>query len=544
MERILGLICGTQRAQEARRHAADWTTSLRDEYRSYVELKKKEKNTQSVREALAEEIRWFEDRFMTFWDEKKQEGKFDTTLARILAPFLNLAQHARQYYGVHIFGYTIVTERDLSGRSCSCIWGASLELGMLKERNQTKLAAQITDIDTMFRVVEMELRDIPTLDRDVALLLMKKQSERNDERAYLRRVTTALLGADTEALLDGKQLSVYTWAKRAGKYKLVIRNWPLGIAFPGVGDQQWTSLSGSKIAKVINTRIKFLERVQKGEATKEERQARNFFKVEKWSDDEIELELAEQAKLPIVTDTNGDIVLTVEDGLKASGMDAQEGLEKALAPKKKGRKGGKGKEREIRETTPETVPRVEAAAQQKELYTDDEGEEEGEESQRGPPSAQRKLVRSRSFDSYNEEGLDNDPPHEGVSSVRPVGKQKMRFVEVDRLTSPPKGARTVLDDDFEDDDDDPYENLLQPPPRLGTAAPVAGPSNPRVHRTDFILPRPKSHPRPRPSSAGNSEDLNEDYLNLPRPKSGPSPSWQSRRFLSSCKRASGPAPGS
>ncbi|KAJ8096176.1 hypothetical protein AAF712_016080 [Marasmius tenuissimus] len=193
--------------------------------------------------------------------------------------------------------------------------------------------------------------------------------------------------------------------------------------------------------------------------------------------DKIELGPAEQAKLPIVTDTNSNIVLIYEDGLVANGIDAEEELEKELAPKKrnKGKKGGKGKsrERDMGETS-ETPPRVLAAAQQKVFYTDDKREEnenraEGEGSGHCSCPASKNMVWSQLFSSYNEEGVDDDKLPCGESSSTQPAHPTTKFVEVDGLTSPPKGARTLFDKDYKGDNsnnDNLYETCCNLPPIL------------------------------------------------------------------------------
>ncbi|KAK1234229.1 hypothetical protein PQX77_002569, partial [Marasmius sp. AFHP31] len=179
---------------------SQWVCYLREEYIKHVAEQKKKLDTNSIREALAEEVSWFENCFSTFWEDKKREGKFSGTLSKIIAPIMNIAQHAYLNYGVHIFGYAISTEHDESDQSPSCMFGGLPEFAVVKETQRTVLRDQLTDIEALLRVQEMEFRNIPEEDRQAANVLDCKGAQEKNGRDYLRTMFSQFLHQDTSGL--------------------------------------------------------------------------------------------------------------------------------------------------------------------------------------------------------------------------------------------------------------------------------------------------------------------------------------------------------
>ncbi|KAL0568782.1 hypothetical protein V5O48_013197 [Marasmius crinis-equi] len=290
---------------------ADWNTHLRDKYYDILEERILEQGLEPgpgvTREVMAPEIEWFEKRFASYLESQKKSGKFDATVGKILAPFMNLSSHARHNYGVHVFGFFISTTRDSTGRSPNCFWGGSPEFAMMKAKNSTQLSAQLDDCDALLRVIEMDLRDTPVIDQELYRHLAVRQGENARDRD--RRLLIWFMSTDTGNLLgESKKFAMDSFPKKAWSSHLVAVNWPEGIPFPGLGVKTFHNLTQTELRAIVGPREDFLLRMMQNEATEDEKEQMDFFHLEKWDDDDIDLDLEAQEKVAIVKDTRCQVV--------------------------------------------------------------------------------------------------------------------------------------------------------------------------------------------------------------------------------------------
>ncbi|KAK1234273.1 hypothetical protein PQX77_002527 [Marasmius sp. AFHP31] len=494
---------------------SQWVCYLREEYIKHVAEQKKKLDTNSIREVLAEEVSWFENRFSTFWEDKKCEGKFGGTLIKIIAPIMNIAQHAYLNYGVHIFGYAISTKRDESGRSPSCMFGGSPEFAVVKETQRTVLRDQLTDIEALLRVQEMEFRNVPEEDRQAANVLDCKGAQEKNGRDYLRTMFSRFLHQDTSGLRYA--VAIGSYLRESVKCRLVIRNWPKGIAFPGCGGMTFHKLKRKELQSIIDTCIQYVQKLQAGSVTDRERHERKFFKVERWNDGEQDLPASEVGDVAVVTDVDGDYVVTVNDVLaEFPGWELTDGEDiETDAKLSKSRRKSKPKSRmTVTKATSAAVDRSPPAKQL--LFFVDDDSPTGTPTRAHSPTSTQHL-----------------PP--AVNTVEPlairVGRRLMKYVEIDNFASPTPSNEVIRFDNGEDqsredlarpsprtndgqsravvpvatsracddeDSDSKYENLPRPPPRTDSARQTARPHLPTAQPPV-------------------DEDCDYEYENLPRP---------------------------
>ncbi|KAK1226392.1 hypothetical protein PQX77_010637 [Marasmius sp. AFHP31] len=454
--------------------ASEWVCFLQEEYVKHVEERKKELNTDSVCEALAEEVSWFENWFSTFWEDKKREGKFGGTLSKIIAPVMNIAQHAYLNYGVHIFGYAISTKRDDSSRSPSCMFGGSPEFAVIKETQRTVLWDQLTDVESLLRVQEMEFRNVPEEERQAANVLECKGAQEKNARDHARTIFSRFLHQDTLGL--GFAVSIGSYLREAVKNRLVIHNWPKGIAFPGCGGMTFHKLKRKELQSIIDTRITYVKKLQAGSVTDRERLERKFFKVERWIDAERELPATQVGDVAIVTDVDGDFVITVNDVLsKFPDLELTDGEEIDIdAELSKSRSKSKSKSRMTKANPAAAVIRS-PSPNVLSFYVNEESPK-GRANQAHSPS----------------------PVQQQRSSVEPVeplairvGRRLMKYVEIDNFASPAPPEEVVR---FDDD----QEDLPRPLPRASNVG-------------------SRAHAHPSTSRPPLNKDSDSEFENLPKP---------------------------
>ncbi|EEB91577.1 hypothetical protein MPER_10041, partial [Moniliophthora perniciosa FA553] len=100
-----------------------------------------------VREAMKDYIEWYEKAHFAYADERKESGRFGITLQQVMKPILHHARAAHLNYGVHVTGYTIVTDRSAEGKTYSFMWGGSDLFHKVKKNNKTAIAHQLTDLE-------------------------------------------------------------------------------------------------------------------------------------------------------------------------------------------------------------------------------------------------------------------------------------------------------------------------------------------------------------------------------------------------------------
>lgn len=155
-------------------------------------------------------------------------------------------------------------------------------------REGAEAESEALQICNVLREAERAERDMSVAEQQIASLLAPHPGD-NNKRSRLRRLLAAFVAHDTSAIMNHKRASgrgfvaLDSFIKRAATHHMVVRNWPAELPFPGMSNQiTYHKLNVPQLQEIIGSRVEFLEHVLNGTATQEEREEKNFFRVEQW----------------------------------------------------------------------------------------------------------------------------------------------------------------------------------------------------------------------------------------------------------------------
>ncbi|KAJ3832313.1 hypothetical protein F5878DRAFT_666693, partial [Lentinula raphanica] len=290
----------------------EWTAFVAKKYQDILDSKlppEDQHNEDLKSEIFAEYIKWFEEHHDTYVEKKKVEGKFHGTVKTMLKPLFALGKQLYRNTGAHLLGHLVITDRDAQRKSRSVTWGCTDIVKQVIEEHAVDLRTQLTDIDALVRGKEMNMRGISKELAKLSTACFKTQTD-SGPRDRDRQVISASFAYDVERCIGIKtiKLTPGQFAKHAYKYHVRVINWPVGLPFFNTGEGDLHSMSAIDIKKVAGPRIAQISRKVNGE---EDEEGEKCFEVVKWNDDEIELNLKDQAKIPMVSDTEGKVIVTV-----------------------------------------------------------------------------------------------------------------------------------------------------------------------------------------------------------------------------------------
>ncbi|KAG7089270.1 hypothetical protein E1B28_010968 [Marasmius oreades] len=244
---------------------AEWEAHVREQYYKHLESKQEE-GVETVHEALKEQIDWFENRLKALWQEKKQMGEFDSVLGKIMCPFIQLAEHVYTNYNIHVFGYTIVTNTDLSSRNPSHMWGGSPAFAKAKEDNQVHIRSQLDDLTAMICEVKRVESGIPLIDHRIHDLLSFHPGDK-DKRSRSCCLLLSFMHEDTSRIIGKKGgngsgkgfVAIDSFLRYAATFHMIIYNWPIEVHFPGTHVQLgYRRLTVPQFSALLGSREEFL----------------------------------------------------------------------------------------------------------------------------------------------------------------------------------------------------------------------------------------------------------------------------------------------
>ncbi|KIK55902.1 hypothetical protein GYMLUDRAFT_248301 [Collybiopsis luxurians FD-317 M1] len=237
------------------------------------------------REALKEQLDWYNDNLASYINEKKKKGNFCIN-----------GESIYRKMGLHLGGYILCTERDAKGASATATWVSTPELAQIKERKGTQMYAQAADLEAFLRVQMILMQE---LDNDLQEVYTKATKEGSASRNHLCGVFLPLFMYLAGRLLEESdpKITFTQFSDLAWKLGLRIENWPVRVPFFewGVegkkgwckGVQQVHDYSGDNLTALCSAHFSW------------------------WLDDERALALKEQGRLPLVVDTAGNTIVAV-----------------------------------------------------------------------------------------------------------------------------------------------------------------------------------------------------------------------------------------
>ncbi|KAJ3755379.1 hypothetical protein EV360DRAFT_72904 [Lentinula raphanica] len=266
------------------------------------------KNEELLLKLFAEQVEWYEAQLDAFREKKNAEGKRAVNVQKLLQPIYGMGKKIFKETGAHLLGHLIVTDHGARGKTQSVIRDHSVDL-----------RTQLTDIESLIRGKEMNNRGVDKKLAELAVTCSTKVTDKTI-RDRNRRAIPAIFTYDTDRVAGTKtpKLAPAQFAEYAYQYHVRVINWPVGVPFFSAGGVANThKMTCPDLRKVAVPRIAQIFQDADFEVRESDKleieQAVNqkCFEIVSWEDDEIEMALEDQARIPIVQDTNGDIILTV-----------------------------------------------------------------------------------------------------------------------------------------------------------------------------------------------------------------------------------------
>ncbi|KAJ3753684.1 hypothetical protein EV360DRAFT_74309 [Lentinula raphanica] len=280
---------------------------------------KDQKNEALAREVFAKQIEWYESQHEAFVSEKKGKGKLGRTVKSMLQPLYAIGKQLYWYTGAHLLGHVIITDHDVEGKRQSFSWGCSSIVQQVITDHAVDLRCQLTDIETLIRMKEMKQRGVDPKLAELAVTCSKKAGKSGRDRN--RKAIRAIFSYDVERVLNEdpkNDLTPMQFVRNAYRYHVRIINWPVDVPFFKAGVESIHKMTSPDLCKVALPRIaQIFEEAQTEVSEKMERRAleeaatQKGFEIISWDEDEMKMDLEEQATLPIVEDTDGNVIVTV-----------------------------------------------------------------------------------------------------------------------------------------------------------------------------------------------------------------------------------------
>ncbi|KAJ3964036.1 hypothetical protein EV361DRAFT_981422 [Lentinula raphanica] len=298
---------------------AVWNTHVAKTYHKIVDAHLKpadRKNEDLLRELFAEQVEWYEAQLDAFREKKNAEGKRAVNVQKLLEPIYGMGKKIYKETGAHLLGHLIITDHGVRGKTQSVSWGCTSVVEQVIRDHSIDLRTQLTDIEA--RGKEMNNRGV---DKKLAELAVTCSSKVTDKtiRDRNRRAIPAIFSYDTDRVAGTKtpKLAPAQFSEYAYEYHVRIINWPVGVPFFNAGVANVHSMSCADLRKVAVPRIARIfedANFEVAESDKNEIEwaaTQKCFEIVSWEEDEIGMALEDQATIPVVQDTNGDILLTV-----------------------------------------------------------------------------------------------------------------------------------------------------------------------------------------------------------------------------------------
>ncbi|KAJ3757303.1 hypothetical protein EV360DRAFT_84132 [Lentinula raphanica] len=300
---------------------AEWNAHVAKTYHEIVDKTLKpadRKNEELLLKLFAEQVEWYESQLDAFREKKNAEGKRAVNVQKLLEPIYGMGKKIFKETGAHLLGHLIITDHGARGKTHSVSWGCTSVVEQVIRDHSIDLRTQLTDIEALIRRKEMKNCGVDQKLGELAVSCSTKATDKTI-RDRNRRAIPAIFTYDTERVAGTKtpKLAPAQFSEHAYQYHVRIINWPVGVPFFNADGQTVHKMSCPNLRKVAVPRIAQVFQdanfdVRESDKTELE-QALNqkCFEIVSWEDDEIEMALEDQARIPIVQDTNGDTLITV-----------------------------------------------------------------------------------------------------------------------------------------------------------------------------------------------------------------------------------------
>ncbi|KAL0574857.1 hypothetical protein V5O48_007111 [Marasmius crinis-equi] len=291
----------------------EWTTHIRDMYRQVVASRVPEEDRGDpavIREAMSDYIEWQEDRLANYIEGQKADpAKCKRLIQTMLKPYLKLAQHSWTNHGIHVGGYALATRNNNTSMGPAIVWGVGQEYVAIRETHQVQIARYLEDMSAAYHVQQMGAAE-----RDASVVRLYAHLRINGAegvRGKDRRVLAKIFRYDSADAI-GKELAPDSFVEMAVKHKLVVRNWPKGVAVPGAGGLTLNGLSQKALRAVVGPREEFVVKTIENRLHPKDK-CHTHVRIEKWDNALTKLPIFEQRNVALVTDEEGTTVVKVED---------------------------------------------------------------------------------------------------------------------------------------------------------------------------------------------------------------------------------------
>ncbi|KAJ3979850.1 hypothetical protein F5890DRAFT_1558274 [Lentinula detonsa] len=208
---------------------SDYNKFLQKEYWRTLELRLSDSEIQDPKarsRVMKPEVDWYREQVRNYIETVKESGKVKGTVKAMIRPVLTLAQNLYETSGYHMLGWLINTSTDKFGRSVSAFFAGDHIAKVAKELFGSKMESQVVDMETMFRMLEME-------NQEVEALVAKLHSEciagpKESRRDVERRLINTFFQHDINQFL-GKEsnIKLNTFIDAAIERHIRLLNWPI-----------------------------------------------------------------------------------------------------------------------------------------------------------------------------------------------------------------------------------------------------------------------------------------------------------------------------
>ncbi|KAJ3990868.1 hypothetical protein F5050DRAFT_1880362 [Lentinula boryana] len=142
---------------------SDYNKFLREEYWRTLESRLSPSEIQDPKArswAMKPEVDWYREQVRNYIETAKESGKVKGTVKAMIRPVLTLAQNLYETSGYHMLGWLINTSTDKFGCSVSAFFAGDHIAKVAKEWFGSKMESQVADMETMFRMLEMENQEV------------------------------------------------------------------------------------------------------------------------------------------------------------------------------------------------------------------------------------------------------------------------------------------------------------------------------------------------------------------------------------------------
>ncbi|KAJ3991378.1 hypothetical protein F5050DRAFT_1812630 [Lentinula boryana] len=297
---------------------SDYNKFLREEYWRTLESRLSPSEIQDPKarsRAMKPEVDWYREQVRNYIETAKESGKVKGTVKAMIRPVLTLAQNLYETLGYHMLGWLINTSTDKFGRSVSAFFAGDHIAKVAKERFGSKMESQVVDMETMFRMLEMENQEV---EASVAKLHSEcivgpKESKRDVER----RLMNTFFQHDINQFL-GKEsnIKLNTFIDAAIEQHIRLLNWPIS-SFPKANIDTYKQIPAKDVKTIFipqKAHFDHLYAIQtKAVSPAEYVELGTTYGFEHWTAEEQALRVEDQGAVPLIVDVNCNAVVTIDD---------------------------------------------------------------------------------------------------------------------------------------------------------------------------------------------------------------------------------------